>query len=84
MFPRLKLALLLCKDPQYVVAAKLQISETRFSRITLGRLVPTDEEKARIAAYLRRDVADLFAYGDDEVTDLAPCDDDASPLPEAK
>lgn len=85
MFPKLKLALLLCKDPQYAIAATLHLSETRFSRIILGRLQPTDDEKVRIAAYLKRDVAELFEPGiDDAPVTGSPENDNYAPLREAK
>ncbi len=46
---KLKLRLLELREPQYVLAAKLGMNETRLSRIVQGRISPTSEERGRIA-----------------------------------
>ncbi|MCC6651695.1 MAG: helix-turn-helix transcriptional regulator [Candidatus Eisenbacteria bacterium] len=49
---KLKLALLENGGPQYVIARKMGVSETRLSRIIRGRIEPTPAETARLSELL--------------------------------
>ncbi len=62
MGPRFTLqnALRRAKLNQYEAAQLCKISETRFSRICVGRVDPTDDEKKRIAAAVCLPVEALF------------------------
>ncbi|MBX3203600.1 MAG: helix-turn-helix transcriptional regulator [Labilithrix sp.] len=57
---RLKHALIECAIPQYEIAQEVGMSETRLSRIASGRLPPTTEERARLAAFLELPETALF------------------------
>lgn len=56
----LKMELLGRREPQYALAARAGMSETRLSRIVQGRLQPTPAERKRIAEALGIPEADLF------------------------
>jgi hypothetical protein len=56
----LKIAILQLGLRQYDLAARLGISETRFSRILQGRIDPTPEERGQIATALGGDENQLF------------------------
>ncbi|MGA7743812.1 MAG: helix-turn-helix transcriptional regulator [Polyangia bacterium] len=58
---KLRLALLEAGIPHYIAAHMAGLSETVFSRIVVGRRVPTPDERARIAEALQRSEAELFA-----------------------
>jgi hypothetical protein len=60
MNTKLKLLLLELSTPQYEVARRLGLSETRFSRIVRGRVLATGEERQLIAAHLGRSEHDVF------------------------
>ena len=60
MNTKLKLLLLELSIPQYEVARRLGLSETRFSRIVRGRVVATREERKLIAVHLCRSERELF------------------------
>ncbi len=49
---KLKLALIKNGDPQYVIAKRMGISETRLSGIIRGRIEPTPAESARLSELL--------------------------------
>jgi len=57
---KLKLLLLERREPQYLIAVKVGLSESQFSRIVRGRRVPTSDERARIADVLGVREAELF------------------------
>lgn len=52
MNSRLKLALLECGVPQYVIAQRMGVSETRLSRIIRGRAQATREERKSLSELL--------------------------------
>jgi len=56
----LKLALVLCPRPQYMIAAESHMSESRLSRLATCRSAPTPEERARLAAVLGVPEDELF------------------------
>lgn len=49
---KLKMVLLKRREPQYALAARVGMSETRLSRIVQGRTTPTDAERKAIAEAL--------------------------------
>ncbi len=57
---RLKLALLEHGDHQYDVARRLEMSESRLSRIVQNRVVATQTERQALAEFLGANVRDLF------------------------
>ena len=57
---QLKLAILNSNVPQYVLAAKAGMSETKLSRVVRGRADPTEDERRRIAKALGVSEDDLF------------------------
>ena len=57
---RLKMAVLMLGSPQYHVAARAGMSETRLSRIMRGRIEPTPEERMHLPEALGVPVAELF------------------------
>lgn len=61
MMVSLKLALLRRGEPQYELASRLGIGETRLSRIVRGRVKATPEERTSIANALGLPEADLFS-----------------------
>lgn len=69
MNTKLKLLLLELSTPQYEVARRLGLSETRFSRIVRGRVVATREERKLIAVHLGRSERDVFGL---DGVDLKP------------
>jgi hypothetical protein len=67
---RLKIAIIESRRTQRRMALETRIGETRLSEIVGHRMMPpTGDEKARIAKYLNRTIADLF---DPEEADDAP------------
>lgn len=56
----LKMELLGRREPQYALAARAGMSETRLSRIVQGRLQPTQAERERLADALGVAEAELF------------------------
>lgn len=52
MNTKLKLALIEHGVPQYVIAQRMGVSETRLSRIIRGRAQPTREEQKRLSELL--------------------------------
>lgn len=67
MNTKLKLLLLELSTPQYEVARRLGLSETRFSRIVRGRVVATREERKLIAVHLGRSERDVFGPKDEDL-----------------
>jgi transcriptional regulator with XRE-family HTH domain len=61
MLINLKAAILRSRLSQYQVAEKCGITETRFSRIIVGRIGATTEERKKIAELLDSDEKKLFA-----------------------
>jgi transcriptional regulator with XRE-family HTH domain len=57
---RLKVALVQSGEPQYAVARRAEMSETRLSRILLERATATDDEREAIARALGTDAELLF------------------------
>lgn len=57
----LKLAVLRLGEPQYVIAARADMSETRFSRILRGRVEPTVAEKKKLCEVLKAPLEQLFS-----------------------
>jgi transcriptional regulator with XRE-family HTH domain len=62
----LKLALIKARLPQYEAARRLQMTETRLSRIVCGRLAPTPGERAGLAHLLGVSEPELFPGGADQ------------------
>jgi transcriptional regulator with XRE-family HTH domain len=60
---RLKMALVGAGDRQFVLAARIGMSETRLSRIVRGRVEPTTDERKRIADALGLTEEELFPSG---------------------
>ena len=60
MKSKLAIALFIANAPQYEIADAAGMSETRLSRIALGRIVPTAEERRQIARALKKAEAELF------------------------
>lgn len=56
----LKMKLLERPEPQYELAARAGMSETRLSRIIRGRIQPTAEERKKLAEVLGVPEAELF------------------------
>jgi hypothetical protein len=56
----LKVAILLTRRRQGVIARKAQIGEVRLSAIVCGRVQATPIEQVRLAKVLNRPVTDLF------------------------
>lgn len=57
---RLRVALFVCGRRQYEVAAAAGMTETRLSRIALGRVQASADEMQRIAEVLGKPVVELF------------------------
>jgi len=57
---QLKMAVVRLGVPQYVVAKRAGLSETRLSRIVQGRLQPTPDERRRLARVLGASENELF------------------------
>lgn len=57
---KLKAALFARREPQYVLAARVGMTETRLSRIIQGRIPPSAEERAAIANALGLPQAEVF------------------------
>jgi transcriptional regulator with XRE-family HTH domain len=62
----LKNAIFASGKPQRYIARKANIYETRMSEIVRGRVVPTKEERKRIARALDAPVGQLFPSFSDE------------------
>lgn len=62
----LKFSIINLGQPQYAIAAKCGISETRLSRLVRGRADPTEEERRALARVLRAPEARLFTTGDEQ------------------
>lgn len=60
MKSKLSIALFLAGTPQYEVASASGMSETRLSRIALGRVQASADERQRIAEVLGKRVDELF------------------------
>lgn len=58
----LKIELLTRGEPQYALAAKAGMSETRLSRIVQGRIQPTPAERKKLAELLDVPEAELFDH----------------------
>jgi len=71
MQSRLKIAILERREPQYVLASRSGIDETRLSRIVRGRVQPTVEERLSIATALGVPERELFA-GSTDAPELTP------------
>jgi transcriptional regulator with XRE-family HTH domain len=63
MLKELRVALLCAGMPQYEVARRAEMTETRLSRIACGRTKPTSEEAIRIARVLDKTVGEIFPFG---------------------
>lgn len=59
MSKALKKAIIDAAIPQYEVARRTKISETRLSRLVTGRASPTDEERTALATVLGAASVDL-------------------------
>lgn len=57
---KLKLALLALAEPQYLVAQRADMSETRLSRIVNGRVQPSANEQTRLVEILGVSLDELF------------------------
>lgn len=56
----LQIALFEAGIPQYRIAQRAGIDETRLSRVAVGRIKPTPDERRRIAAAVGKAEAELF------------------------
>lgn len=57
---KLKLAILLSGTPQYRIAQRAEVEETRLSKAIHGRVNLSLDEKERLAAVLGRPMEELF------------------------
>ena len=69
---KLKLALIVNEEPQYKVAQRGGLSESRFSRIVTGRSEPSPEERRNVSRALGVRESDLFE-GAVDLEDDRPC-----------